>query len=198
MVNEAQLSLTGYVASDPRSRETRNGTQQVSMRVAWTPRWVNRESGEWSDGTTSFLTVICFRRLAANVATCIRRGDPVVVKGRLSVRPYEDKDGNSRLAVEVDATSVGHDLSRGVAHFQRTRGDQPLLTPAGQAAGGPADGFGPAQPGSGDGMGTLGLDGLGVIDDDAIAALLPESPPVPSLVPDGETAPEDEPVPVGV
>jgi single-strand DNA-binding protein len=198
MVNEAQLSLTGYVASDPRSRETRNGTQQVSMRVAWTPRWINRESGEWSDGITSFLTVICFRRLAANVATCIRRGDPVVVKGRLSVRPYEDKDGNSRLAVEVDATSVGHDLSRGVARFQRTRGDQPLLTPAGQVAGGLTDGFGPAQPGSGAGMDTLGLDGLGVIDDDAIAALLPESPPVPSLVPDGEMAPEDEPVPAGV
>lgn len=208
MVNEAQLSLTGYVASDPRSRETRNGVPQVSMRVAWTPRWIDRTTGEWSDGNTSFLTVICWRRLAANVATCIRRGDPVIIKGRLSIRPYEDKDGNARLAVEVDATSIGHDLSRGVALFQRTRGELPSMAPAGQAVGsGAADGFGSAQAGGGFGAGLLsdgfgtgqaGEDGPGFIDEAAIAALLPESAPVPGLVPDGESAPDEEPVPAGV
>lgn len=198
MVNEAQLSLTGYVASDPRSRETRNGVPQVSMRVAWTPRWIDRASGEWSDGNTSFVTVLCWRRLAANVATCIRRGDPVVIKGRLSIRPYEDKDGNARLAVEVDASSIGHDLSRGVAHFQRTRGELPSLAPAGQSVGsGPADGFGSAEAG-GFGAGQSGEDSLGLIDEAAIAALLPESVPVPALVPDGEAAPDEEPVPAGV
>ena len=198
MVNEAQLSLTGYVASDPRSRETRNGVPQASMRVAWTPRWIDRASGEWADGNTSFVTVLCWRRLAANVATCIRRGDPVVIKGRLSIRPYEDKDGNARLAVEVDASSIGHDLSRGVAHFQRTRGGLPPLTPAGQSVGsGPGDGFGSAEAG-GFGGGQPGEDGLGLIDDATIAALLPESVPVPALVPDGEAAPGEEPVPAGV
>ena len=199
MVNEAQLSLTGYVASDPRSRETRNGVPQVSMRVAWTPRWIDRASGEWADGNTSFVTVLCWRRLAANVATCIRRGDPVVIKGRLSIRPYEDKDGNARLAVEVDASSIGHDLSRGVAHFQRTRGELPPLAPAGQSIGsGPGDGFGAAEAGGGFGTGQNGEDGLGLIDEAAIAALLPESVPVPALVPDGEAAPDEEPVPAGV
>lgn len=208
MVNEAQLSLTGYVASDPRSRETRNGVPQVSMRVAWTPRWIDRASGEWSDGNTSFVTVLCWRRLAVNVATCIRRGDPVLIKGRLSIRPYEDKDGNARLAVEVDASAVGHDLSRGVARFQRTRGETPSLEPAGQAVGsGPADGFGSApagggfglgQPGDGFGPGQPGEDGPGLIDEAAITALLPEAGPVPALVPDGEAAPGEEPVPAGV
>jgi len=169
------------------------------MRVAWTPRWIDRASGEWADGNTSFVTVLCWRRLAANLATCIRRGDPVLIKGRLSIRPYEDKDGNSRLAVEVDATSIGHDLSRGVAHFQRTRGELPSLTPAGQSAGsGPGDGFGSAEAGGGFGTGQTGEDGLGLIDEAAIAALLPESVPVPALVPDGEGAPEEEPVPAGV
>ena len=199
MVNEAQLSLTGYVASDPRSRETRNGVPQVSMRVAWTPRWIDRASGDWADGNTSFVTVLCWRRLAANVATCIRRGDPVVIKGRLSIRPYEDKDGNARLAVEVDASSIGHDLSRGVAHFQRTRGGLPPLTPAGQSIGsGPGDGFSSAEDGGGFGGDQPGEDGLGLIDEAAIAALLPESAPVPALVPDGEAAPDEEPVPAGV
>jgi single-strand DNA-binding protein len=120
MINEAQVFLSGYVARDPRFRITANGISNVSLRVAYTPRRVDRETGEWTDGTTSFVSVVCWRTLADNVARCLHKGEPVLVKGRLQVRPYE-KDGVSRLAVEVEATSVGHDLARGVASFQRPR-----------------------------------------------------------------------------
>jgi len=121
MFNEAHISLTGYVATQPVMKEVGTGITNLSMRVAWTPRWQDRVSGEWVDGNTSYVTVICWRRLAGNVATCLRKGDPVVVKGRLSVRNYDGKEGVPRTAVEIDASSVGHDLSRGVAQFQRVR-----------------------------------------------------------------------------
>jgi single-strand DNA-binding protein len=120
MINEAQVFLAGYVAREPRFRITTRGISSVSLRVACTPRWVDRETGEWTDGETSFVTVLCWRTLADNVAKCLHKGEPVLVKGRLHVRPYE-KDGASRLAVEIEATSVGHDLARGVASFQRPR-----------------------------------------------------------------------------
>ena len=132
MINDAQVFLSGYVARDPRFRITANGISSVSLRVAYTPRRVDRESGEWTDGPTSFVSVVCWRTLADNVAKCLHKGEPVLVKGRLQVRPY-DKDGVSRLAVEVEATSVGHDLARGVASFQRPR--RPVADHA--AAGGP-------------------------------------------------------------
>jgi single-strand DNA-binding protein len=122
MLNDAQVSLTGYVATQPFTRTVKTtGAMNCTMRVAWTPRRQDRVTGEWVDGNTSYVTVICWRKLATNVAICVRKGDPVVVKGRLSVRPYDDKEGVPRLAVEVDASSVGHDLSRGVASFQRVR-----------------------------------------------------------------------------
>jgi single-strand DNA-binding protein len=120
-LNEAQLSLTGYVATQPVVRTVKSGATNLSMRVAWTPRRQDRVTGEWADGNTSYVTVICWRRLATNGAVCLRKGDPVVVKGRLSIRNYEDKQGVRRIAVEVEASSVGHDLSRGVAQFQRVR-----------------------------------------------------------------------------
>ena len=146
MANEAQLSMTGYVATQPAFWTTTSGATKVSMRVAWTPRHIDRVTGEWTDGHTSYLTVICWRKLADNVALCIRKGDPVVVKGRLSVRNYE-KDGTTRTAVEVDASSIGHDMSRGAAHFQRTK-RAPGETAADQLA---ADqltgGFGAGLPG---------------------------------------------------
>jgi single-strand DNA-binding protein len=121
MMNEAHISLTGYVASEPRIKTIREGVQNLSMRVAWTPRWLDRATGEWTDGSTSYVSVTCWRKLADNVAVCLRKGDPVVVKGRLSVRSYDDKQGVPRTSVDVDATSIGHDLCRGVALFQRTR-----------------------------------------------------------------------------
>jgi len=121
MLNEAQISLTGYVATQPVTRLVKEGVTNVSMRVAWTPRRQDRATGEWVDGNTSYATVICWRKLATNVAICLRKGDPVMIKGRLSVRSYDDKEGRPRTSVEVDATSVGHDLNRGVATFQRIR-----------------------------------------------------------------------------
>ena len=121
MLNDAHVSLTGYVATQPVTKEILPGTTNLSMRVAWTPRRLDRATGEWVDGNTSYVTVICWRKLASNMATCLRKGDPVIVQGRLSVRPYDDKEGQSRIAVEVEASSVGHDLSRGVAQFQRVR-----------------------------------------------------------------------------
>jgi single-strand DNA-binding protein len=121
MMNEAHISLTGYVASEPKIKTIRDGLQNLSMRVAWTPRWLDRATGEWADGNTSYVTVTCWRKLADNAAVCLRKGDPVVVKGRLSVRSYDDKQGVPRTQVDVDASSIGHDLCRGVALFQRTR-----------------------------------------------------------------------------
>ncbi len=132
-LNDAQISLTGYVATQPMVRTVRSGAVYTSMRVAWTPRRQDRDTGEWVDGNTSYATVICWRKLANHAALSLRKGDPVMVKGRLSVRNYDDKNGVRRIAVEVEATAVGHDLSRGVAIFQRTR-PQTGLTAAQHAA----------------------------------------------------------------
>ncbi|HUZ54715.1 MAG TPA: single-stranded DNA-binding protein [Streptosporangiaceae bacterium] len=156
MLNEAQISLTGYVATQPVTRQVKPGVSNVSMRVAWTPRRQDRVTGEWVDGNTSYVTVICWRKLGTNVAICVRKGDPVVVKGRLSVRPYADKEGVPRISVEVDANSVGHDLSRGVASFQRVRPQTGMTASEFAAANAPANGQaadGQAADGQGNGHG---------------------------------------------
>ncbi len=166
MINETQVFLAGYVAREPRFRMTTRGISSASMRVACTPRWVDRETGEWTDGETSFVTVLCWRTLADNVAKCLHKGEPVLVKGRLHVRRYE-KDGVPRLAVEIEATSVGHDLARGVASFQRPR--RPAAEYGGRRQRGTA-GNGAAGNGAG-GNGAPGDSGAEAGLDDAAAAL---------------------------
>jgi single-strand DNA-binding protein len=121
MINDANVDLAGFVASEPSFKLLDSGTSTAKLRVAYTERRLNRETGEWGDGPTSFVTVLCWRTLADNVAMCLRKGEPVLVRGRLRVREYQDKEGSPRSVTEVEASSIGHDLSRGVAHFSRTR-----------------------------------------------------------------------------
>ena len=180
MINDAQVFLSGYVAREPRFRITANGISNVSMRVAYTPRRVDRETGEWTDGTTSFVSVVCWRTLADNVAKCLHKGEPVVVKGRLQVRPYE-KDGVSRLAVEVEATSVGHDLAHGVASFQRPRRPAAVQAAPDGAAAEPGPAGGP--------VAEAGLDGGG----EALADLAGRNEDV-----SGPVTPDEASEPAGV
>ncbi|MGH3274941.1 MAG: single-stranded DNA-binding protein [Streptosporangiaceae bacterium] len=121
MINEAHISLSGYVATQPALKATRTGVSALTMRVAWTPRRMDRITGEWTDMGTNFLTVYAYRKLAENAAICLRKGDPIVVRGRVTTRDFEDKSGHQRTALEVDAISFGHDMTRGVSTFQRVR-----------------------------------------------------------------------------
>jgi single-strand DNA-binding protein len=136
MINGAAVTLAGYVATEPYYRTTSSKkTPVVSMRVAWTSRFIDRETGEWRDGNTSFANVNCWRKLANNVAPSLRKGQAIVVMGRLQVREFDAKEGGRRIAVDIDADAIGHDLSRGVAHFQRT------FRSPGQGADGQPDGL---------------------------------------------------------
>jgi single-strand DNA-binding protein len=170
MIIDSHVDLAGFVASEPAFKRLENGTSTAKLRVAYTERRFNRETGEWADGPTSFVTVLCWRTLADNVAISLRKGEPVMVRGRLRVREYPGKDGSPRLAVEVDASSVGHDLSRGVAHFSRTRraaGETAAESAEALRASGNGHAAGPA---SGNGTVGEGADGMELGPDEPAAA----------------------------
>jgi single-strand DNA-binding protein len=121
MINDAQVTLAGYVATDPIFKKLGSGASFTKLRIAYTERRRDRETGDWSDGPTTFLGVQCWRALAENVARSLRKGEPVLVRGRLFTRHFQTSEGQERSVLEVEASSIGHDLTRGVALFSRTR-----------------------------------------------------------------------------
>jgi single-strand DNA-binding protein len=174
MIHEAQVNLAGYVATDPKFKKVAGDISSARLRVAYTARRRDKETGEWSDGPTSFVNIQCWRTLADNVRVSVRKGEPVLVMGRLQIRRFEDPEGAARTVVEIEAMSIGHDLTRGVAQFSRTRWPSALAAADAelQAATGPGDGAEPAggqeareQPGQGAGA----PHGDGVIDESAVA-----------------------------
>ncbi|MFF8377115.1 single-stranded DNA-binding protein [Streptomyces sp. NPDC015661] len=116
-MNDTTVTLVGNVATAVEYRETVTGGV-ARFRFAVTARRWDRERGLWSDGNTSFYTVSAWRSLGANLAASVSVGEPLVVHGRLKVRE-EERDGQRKTFVDVDAVAVGHDLSRGTAAFRR-------------------------------------------------------------------------------
>jgi single-strand DNA-binding protein len=132
------VTLVGYVAAEPRLRTTKEGHSVADVRVGTTTRILNQQTGEWVETDTSYFTVTCWRRLADHAKASLRKGDPVLVKGRFRTRSYEDKTGQLRTEVEIVADTVGHDLAHGIANYirpERTR--QPVADDP--AAGGQRD-----------------------------------------------------------
>ena len=85
-MNESYVTLQGWVGGDVDVREV-GETQCASFRVGSTPRY--HKDGTWVDGQTSWYTVNCWRALGRNVADSIKRGDAVVVHGRVRVDVWE-------------------------------------------------------------------------------------------------------------
>jgi single-strand DNA-binding protein len=166
-VNELGVTVIGLVGSDPVCY--RGGEGQVPFtrfRVASTPRVYDRERDAYVDAGTSWFTVKAFRQLALNVAECVRRGEPVVVHGRLRLVDWATPEGQQRTTGEITADSVGYDMNRGTARFTRTVHGPPAPGSAGAEAG--------ATAGPGAGPGTVGgahdlpvdVSGAEVLDDE--------------------------------
>jgi len=115
-----EVTVAGWIGSEVRSyHENDGGVPFASFRLASTRRVRDRETGAWRDGRTEWFTVKAWRVTALNVAQSLRKGDPVVVHGRLSTEEWVAAEG-TRTSLVLVADAVGHDLSYGSTQFRRT------------------------------------------------------------------------------
>ncbi|HEY5224814.1 MAG TPA: single-stranded DNA-binding protein [Microbacteriaceae bacterium] len=113
------FSTTGLVATEPTHSATGEGVALISFRLASTPRKFNRETKVWEYGETNWFTVTAFRHLALNMIQSVKKGDRVIVMGRMRIREWTSQE-RSGTVVEITADSVGHDLTWGTAVYNRT------------------------------------------------------------------------------
>lgn len=120
-MSDANVNVIGNVASDVQSHPTKNGDWVASFRLASQRRYFDRRARRWTEEPPSFYRVVCWRGLAENVKNCVKKGEPIVVQGRMKLKDWTDDSGNRRTDAEIDAWSVSYDLMRGTAVFTRTR-----------------------------------------------------------------------------
>lgn len=112
------ITISGFVATPPRHVITEAGLKITSFRLASNQRRFDRQKNQWVDGETNWYTVSTFRQLAENTATSVKKGERVIVTGRVRIRDWtgEQKSGTT---IEVEADALGHDLTWGVSTFAR-------------------------------------------------------------------------------
>ena len=119
MAGETVITLVGNLVDDPELRFTPSGAAVAKFRIASTPRTFDRQTNEWKDGESLFLTCNVWRQPAENVAESLQKGMRVIVQGRLRQRSYDTKEGEKRTVFEVEVDEVGPSLRSATAKVTR-------------------------------------------------------------------------------
>lgn len=113
-MNDA-ITVVGSLGGDPIVK-TVNGDRVAEFRLASTSR--RKEDEQWVDAHTNWFSVEAWGGFAEHVGSSLRKGDLVVVLGKLKVDQWEsgDKRGTS---VKIRAEHVGHSLRVGPVTRER-------------------------------------------------------------------------------
>lgn len=116
---DTNITLIGNLTDDPELRFTPSGAAVAKFRVASTPRYLDKQSGEWKDGEALFLSCNVWRQAAEHVAESLQRGTRVIVSGRLRQRTYETREGEKRTVYELEVDDIGPSLRYATAKVQK-------------------------------------------------------------------------------
>jgi single-strand DNA-binding protein len=98
-----KVILVGNVGKDPEIRRFENNTKasfSLATSETYTPKGGDKVT------QTEWHNIVAWRRLADLAENYIRKGSQILVEGKLRYRSYDDRDGNKRYIVEVEADVI--------------------------------------------------------------------------------------------
>ncbi len=99
MVSYNRVILAGNLTRDPELRFTNNGVPVCSFGLA-----VNRVRSKSEE--VDFFDVSAWRELGETIANYKKKGDPILLEGRLQFRSWEAQDGSKRNKVDIVADTI--------------------------------------------------------------------------------------------
>lgn len=111
------------LVADPELRFTQNSNAVASVRLAFNSRRLNKQTNQWEDGDTFWVTGSAWNQLAENVAETLTKGMEVTVTGELRTRSWE-KDGQKYERPELNIRSIGPSLAFQTAQVAKSAREQ--------------------------------------------------------------------------
>ncbi len=103
--------LVGNLGGDPEVRRTQDGRPIVTMSVATSEHWKDKQTGERKE-KTEWHRVVVFQESAAGFAEkYLKKGHKVYVEGSIHTRKWQDKDGNDKYSTEILVQNFSHNLT---------------------------------------------------------------------------------------
>jgi len=107
-IKMTQVTLIGNAVGEPNLAFSKAGDAAASFTVAVNERV--KQGDQWVDGEATFYRVTAWRKLGEQSAELIKKGDRVMVAGKLKAKTYTTKDGQEKLSLEVTADEVGKSI----------------------------------------------------------------------------------------
>jgi len=130
------ITIEGRAVNDPELRFTGGGQAVANFRIAASESKKN-DAGEWEDGDKLFVNVAVWKEAGEALAEHVRKGDKVIVTGRLYQREYEGREGDKRTSLEVKFATVAKVVEQPRAQrqqassgYQQRPADDPWATPS--------------------------------------------------------------------
>jgi len=111
----SKIILVGHLGADPEPKEMRDGKTMAKLRLA--------TKAPTKEGGTSWWNVAAFRWSADYALQYLKKGDQVLVEGAVTMRDYEDKNGNKRQSVDIVADRIQSVGKRDRTEQAQTNGD---------------------------------------------------------------------------
>lgn len=96
-----QFTVTGRLGADPEVRRTQDGKAIVSLRVACSESWRDKNSGERKEKTEWVTTVIFSEGLAKIAEQYLKKGSRILLQGKIQTRKWQDQSKNDRYSTEL-------------------------------------------------------------------------------------------------
>jgi len=95
-----KVSLIGHLGADPVVRYLPNGAAKVTINLATTETWKDRQSGVKKE-RTDWHRVVFFSGLAKTVSEYLKSGSQIYVEGKLRNRKWMDNNNVERYTTEI-------------------------------------------------------------------------------------------------
>ena len=99
MLNMNRATLVGHAGRDPEIRDLSNGEKAATFSVATTEKWTDREGNPAE--ATEWHRIVVYGPTVAAVEAMLRKGDRVMVEGRIATREYRDREDVAKSVTEI-------------------------------------------------------------------------------------------------
>jgi single-strand DNA-binding protein len=96
-----KVIIVGHLGRDPEVRTFPNGGKVVSLRIATSESWKDKQTGEKKERTEWHSVAIFDEGLAKIAEQYLRKGTMVYIEGQLETRKWQDQSGADRYSTEV-------------------------------------------------------------------------------------------------
>lgn len=99
-----KVTLIGNLGSDPEIRSVAGGDRVANFSLATSRQW-NDASGNKQE-KTEWHRCVAWKQLADILERYVKKGDKLYVEGRIEYRQYQDKDGVTKYATDINVREL--------------------------------------------------------------------------------------------